>query len=391
MADEVTMHSASPLAKPESSAGIFTATTGQQLFVTSAEGIGHNVQSLLLRGKPFEDLGSIAGLSNRPLVMITQDGGTELSRQSQNEAAALRGGASDTEGNYGMEHVRDAMMPREITGTAEVQNVNNMAVPTNGFPMTSTLPEGVNGTADHQNINNVASSSAISNPALSLTFYQQQAMLNQQMFIQQQQTVSALITKVEGLAKMVMREPNRVTDENTKVDQLPTKRARTHAMSDSNVEDVSSDSENSDPESDGYNSDRSEPDNQSESRKTHAPMEINDNSPQITDNMKLLQDLSKELEKAEAVADKVDETLSKVVDTGIRSQIDRNVAKELCNKYQRPENCKGLVVPKVNRELWNTTSLAKTSKDLMSFHVFKTGQTILVQGRLHNSILNGRL
>ena len=36
-------------AKPNCSLGIFTATMGQQLFVTSAEGIGnHNVPSIFL-------------------------------------------------------------------------------------------------------------------------------------------------------------------------------------------------------------------------------------------------------------------------------------------------------------------------------------------------------
>ena len=84
---------------------------------------------------------------------------------------------------------------------------------------------------------------------------------------------------------------------------------------------------------------------------------------QVSDNMKLLQGIGKEFEKAEAVRSKVDETLSKVVDTGIRALIDRNLVKELCNKYQRPENCKALVVPKINKELWTTTSLAKRSKE----------------------------
>ena len=51
----------------------------------------------------------------------------------------------------------------------------------------------------------------------------------------------------------------------------------------------------------------------------------------------------------------MDETLSKVVDTGICAQIDRNLAMELCGNYQRPENCKGLCVSKVNKELWNRT------------------------------------
>ena len=36
---------------------------------------------------------------------------------------------------------------------------------------------------------------------------------------------------------------------------------------------------------------------------------------QVSDNMKLLQDFSKEFEKTEAVGEKVDETLSKVVNT----------------------------------------------------------------------------
>ena len=43
--------------------------------------------------------------------------------------------------------------------------------------------------------------------------------------------------------------------------------------------------------------------------------------------------------------------------------ITRNIAKELCNKYQRPKNCQALVVPKINTELWNTTSLAQNTKD----------------------------
>ena len=30
--------------------------------------------------------------------------------------------------------------------------------------------------------------------------------------------------------------------------------------------------------------------------------------------------------------------------------IFRNIAKELCNKYQRPENCQALVVAKINKE-----------------------------------------
>ena len=89
----------------------------------------------------------------------------------------------------------------------------------------------------------------------------------------------------------------------------------------------------------------------------------------------------------------MDETLSKVVDTGICAQIDRNLAKELCGKYQRPENCKGLSVPKVNKGLWNTTSLAKSSKDRDK--TYQTAQKYINQGliplvQLMDNLLKGK-
>ena len=94
--------------------------------------------------------------------------------------------------------------------------------------------------------------------------------------------------------------------------------------------------------------------------------------------MQLLQELGKEFNKVEELGPCVDDTLSKVVVSGIRYMIDRNLAKELCNKYKRPENCKSLVVPKINKEYWNTTSLAKTNKE--QDRVYQTAQKYLNQG-----------
>ena len=106
-----------------------------------------------------------------------------------------------------------------------------------------------------------------------------------------------------------------------------------------------------------------------------------------------MQDLSKEFKKAEAIGDKVAELIQKVVDTGIRAQIDRNLAKELCNFYKRPENCKALVVPKINKELRNTTSLATTSKG--QDKMYQTTQKYLNQGltplvQLFDNLLTGK-
>ena len=61
--------------KPDGSVGAYNE---QQILWTSSEGMGQNMHNILLRRKPFEDLGSIvtsvAGL-NRPLVLISQDNG----------------------------------------------------------------------------------------------------------------------------------------------------------------------------------------------------------------------------------------------------------------------------------------------------------------------------
>lgn len=75
---------------------------------------------------------------------------------------------------------------------------------------------------------------------------------------------------------------------------------------------------------------------------------------------------------------KVNDTLSQVVNSGIRATIDRGVAKELCSKYNRPENCEALIVPKLNKELWNAPTLMKTTKEVDKS--FQLSQRYLNQG-----------
>ena len=256
-----------------------------------------------------------------------------------------------------------------------------------------TLSQEDNGIADVKIVN--SHGGALSTPDLSLTIYQQQMMLNHQMFLQQQQTVNALIGKVEGLAKIVNnRESAGKSDKSPRVSELKQTKSKRgkpheHVLSDSDIEDVSSDEEepgnrdySSGDESD-CNDSRKEEKQESEQKTTEL----------LSDNAKLLQDLSKEFEKAEAVGDKVEDLIQKVVDTGIRAQIDRNLAKELCKNYKRPENCKALVVPKINKELWNTTSLAKSSKE--HDKMYQTTQKYLNQGliplvHLLNNLLTGK-
>ena len=100
----------------------------------------------------------------------------------------------------------------------------------------------------------------------------------------------------------------------------------------------------------------------------------NEKTEPVSENMRMLLELGKQLEKSKAVSKNVHENLSKVVSTGICTMTDRNVAKELCAKYQRPENCPALVVPKINKKLCNTTSLAKASKEEDKIKIYQTTQ-----------------
>ena len=191
--------------------------------------------------------------------------------------------------------------------------------------------------------------------------------------MQQQQTVTALIGKVDGLTKLVensqtksasdesTRRENRDQNPHTRVKQLSREKPnKTHVLSDSDIEDISSESEFGDSDGEGSQSDASRANESGkQERKTDGSGENNE----LCGNRKLLQQLAKELERAEAVGDNVDDTLSQIVNLGIRSVNDRKKSKELCEKYVRPENCKALVVPKINKELWNTSSLAKIIKD----------------------------
>lgn len=72
------------------------------------------------------------------------------------------------------------------------------------------LPEVGNLPVELKNINNnhygrlaipiQSTSTGLPTPDFSTVFYQQQIMLNQQIFMQQQQTVNALISQDEGLS-----------------------------------------------------------------------------------------------------------------------------------------------------------------------------------------------
>ena len=225
-------------------------------------------------------------------------------------------------------------------------------------------------------VQNEAVNQEAGNCGLSLSLFQQQMMLNQQMLVQQQHTMTSLISQVDKLSKHVRQ--NNTAEETVGVRCTPptsstfvSRKRKLHDIS--SCEDVSTDSDNnsvSDSEIDGNHS------------------QVHDNMPvslpletdkvHVSTNMKLLQDMGQEFDREEVLGPKVNETLARVVNSGIRAKIDRNVAKELCEKFVRPRNCEALVVPKINKELWNTSAFKKTTKE--GDKCFQTAQRYMSQG-----------
>ena len=85
-----------------------------------------------------------------------------------------------------------------------------------------------------------------------------------------------------------------------------------------------------------------------------------------------------DFQKLENTGPKVDENLAEVVNAGISQPIDRKIASTLCEKQVRPENCKFLMVPKINKELWVSSSMYKSLKD--NDRKFQTTQSYLTAG-----------
>ena len=80
----------------------------------------------------------------------------------------------------------------------------------------------------------------------------------------------------------------------------------------------------------------------------------------MNETRKMLLQMGGDFQKLENTRPKVDENLAEVVNAGISQPIDRKIASTPCKKQVRPENCKFLMVPKINKELWVSSSMYKS-------------------------------
>ena len=93
------------------------------------------------------------------------------------------------------------------------------------------------------------------------------------------------------------------------------------------------------------------------------PHTLVDLSEQAFDD-ELFDELESFYNQADAVGPKVDEKLSKLVNTVLRSKISGDKLKSKAECFKRPQNCENLIVPNVNAEVWRKMSSRAKSRDL---------------------------
>ena len=72
----------------------------------------------------------------------------------------------------------------------------------------------------------------------------------------------------------------------------------------------------------------------------------------IKDVNELMDEMIEFYNQSEDTSAPVEESLAKTVNASLRSQIPKKQFKEIKSRYKRPENCKNLMIPPVNEEVW---------------------------------------
>lgn len=210
------------------------------------------------------------------------------------------------------------------------------------------------------------------------SFLQQQLLQTQSLFFDQQKTMNTLSASVEKIQKMLRKR----------------KRNSTHEFSvqesDDEIEQTSSDSE--DEKSKNYESGEISSDDDSESVKNKQgkkEVSVSDRKKQRLKNLELT--FGKDSNFGPAVELDVASTVNK----GLGSKLDHkcDAIKNLMDKYERPENCEYIDVPRVAKSIWTSKETAKELKD--SDKLLQRTQSYLTKGlipvvQIMNKTLNAQ-
>ena len=96
------------------------------------------------------------------------------------------------------------------------------------------------------------------------------------------------------------------------------------------------------------------------------PPESYGNSVVVNDDPSLKEDddawVLPQLQSEEKTGPKVSTKLAEAIDAAVTKRSNKDSIKDVSDKYFRPENCKNLTVPKVNKEIWS--ALCKTAHEV---------------------------
>lgn len=212
---------------------------------------------------------------------------------------------------------------------------------------------------------------------------QQQLINTQQMCLQQQQAMSALTDTVNKIRQSIeVREKQETSKRKGDADDSRDFRSLLdETVSEGNIiSDVSDDGnlsshdENSSDEEGEPESKRQKVQEQEESSK--------DESGKGGSNKKLqkLKNLESNFKKEKKYAEKVHEVVASTVNEGIEAIVEHkaDTVQNLLKKYDRPENCKFLEVPKVNKAVWTSKQTSKELKE--SDRLMQRTQNYLTKG-----------
>lgn len=176
--------------------------------------------------------------------------------------------------------------------------------------------------------------------------YQQQLLQTQKMCVEQQKMMNTLASSMDKLQKTVQKQ----------------RRTENRASTSREISD-SEDSSESDQEKQyesGEISSSGESDTEASSaKKRKVTLSSSDRK---KDKLKSLE---KSFGKEANLGQPIDTELAKMINKGLGSTLDHKseTIKSLLNKYERPENCEYLDIPKVARSIWTSRQTAKNIKD----------------------------
>ena len=78
----------------------------------------------------------------------------------------------------------------------------------------------------------------------------------------------------------------------------------------------------------------------------------------------LLKEIDNDLDNKEKTSAKVADSMAEIINKRFTQGLNDNKLKERLDKYTRPENCTGLQVPRVNREIWRDLPTAVKQSDV---------------------------